>query len=85
MERKQIKIWLNKYKRPIMCVRFVLMYLVFLNLAKYSSVFKTGLIPKHLFSALVISFLVMYRLLCIVFVPAIIFLWLVEINFLQRK
>lgn len=79
MEMKQIKTWLKRYKRLITCFRFMIIYFLVLNLAKYSSVFNTGFIPKDLFSAAVIGALIIYRFFCITFVPAIIFLWLISL------
>lgn len=79
MEIKQIKIWLKKYRRPVMCLRFLLTYAIFLLIAKYSSVFNTGIIPKDLWSTSIIGILVTYRFLSIFFAPAIFTLWVFEV------
>jgi len=79
LEIKQIKIWLRKYRRPLTCLRFLLTYLVFLLIAKYSSVFNTGIIPKDIWSTGIVAVLVMYRFLSIFFVPFILVLWIFEV------
>jgi membrane protein YdbS with pleckstrin-like domain len=79
LEIKQFKSGLKKYKRPVMCLRFLLTYEVFLLIAKYSSIFNTGIIPKDLWSIGIVAGLVMYRFLSIFFVPAILALWIFEV------
>ncbi len=79
MERKQIKIWLKKYKRPLTSLRFLLIYWIFLLIAKYSSVFKTGMVPEDKWTVLVVSIVVIFRFLCIAFVPGILVLWIFEL------
>ncbi len=75
----EIKAWLRKYKRPVMCVRFLAIYLILLFIIKHSPIFDTGLNPKHILSTLIIGIVVMYRFLSMAFVPAILILWISEI------
>jgi hypothetical protein len=78
MEVKEIKNWLKKHKKPVMCVRFLAIYLI-LFIVKHSPIFDTGLNPKHVISVLMIGIIVLYRFLSIAFVPAILILWISEI------
>lgn len=83
MERKQLRIFVEKYKRPLKCLRFVLIYQMFFLIAKYSSVFNTGIIPKDLWSTGIAVMVVMYRFLSIFVVPVILVLWILE--FVENK
>ena len=79
MGRKLIKIWLKKYRRPLTCLRFLLIYWIFLLIAKHSSVFNTGMVPEDKWTVLVVSIVVIFRFLCIAFVPGILVLWIFEL------
>lgn len=79
MERKQIKIWLKKYRRPLMCLRFLLIYWAFLLIAKYSSVFNVGMIHKDIWSISIVVIVATYRFLSLAFVPSILALWIFEL------
>jgi hypothetical protein len=83
LERKQLRALWKEYKLPLTCARFLIIYLVFLFIAKYSSVFMTGFMPNNLFSTTIVVFVLFYRLLCIAVAPAILVVWLSEIV-LQR-
>lgn len=77
----EMKIWLKKYKKPVMCLRFLAIYWISLFIIKHSPIFATGLNHKYIFSILIIGFVVMYRFLSMAFVPAILILWVSEILF----
>ena len=79
MERKQVKAFLDKYKRPLSCARFILIYLLFLNIAKYTSLFDKGLVPGDFFGIMIIGFIVVYHFFSIALIPALIFLWIIEL------
>jgi len=74
METKRIKEFIKKHRRPFLCIRLLLVYVVFLCIAKCTGVFNTEITKSrlHAFVALVIM---IYRFLSISFVPAILVLW----------
>ncbi|UCC95264.1 MAG: hypothetical protein JSW40_00525 [Candidatus Omnitrophota bacterium] len=80
MEESQTKMIRKKYKRPLTCLRLILIYLIFLFIAKNSSIYQTGIIPEDLFSIFIAVFLVAYRFLSIVFVPVLLVLWMGELS-----
>lgn len=79
MEIKQINTILKKYKLPISCARFFIIYWLFLFIATHSSVFKTGLAPRNWFSIIIIGCLVSYRFFSFCIGPALLFIWIVEL------
>ncbi len=85
MEKSGIKIIFKKYRRPITCLRFLLLYFIFLFIAKHSSVYESGLIPKNLFTTVIAVGLILYRFLVLCFVPVIAILWIFELIFARMK
>ncbi len=79
MERKPIKYWLKKYKRLVSCLRILLIYWIFLLIAKYSRVFSVGLNPQSIGNLVIAGIVVVYRFLSIAYIPALLVLWIFEI------
>jgi uncharacterized membrane protein (DUF485 family) len=79
MERGELREIAKKYALPLACARLVVFYFIFLLIAKYSSFFATGIIPKDIVSSAIGVCLLMYRLLVIAVVPALLFMWLADL------
>jgi len=78
MEIRKIRAWLKKHKRPAMCIRILVVYLVCLMIAKYSVIFEQGLFGSNIWGRIVIVIIMFYRFLSIAFVPGILILWISE-------
>lgn len=76
LERKPID---KRKKRLLRCLRILLIYFIFIQIAKYSSVFNNGIIPGDFWSCFVIVAVIMYRFLSIAMVPAILVLLLFDL------
>jgi len=85
LEITKLKDLFRKYKLLFTCLRFLIVYWVFFLIAKYSSIFYTGLVPKELFSCIVIGCLVFYRFLCVAFIPALMFLWILKLTITKSE
>ena len=68
----------RKYNKPLNCLRIILLYILFLFLAKYSYIFRTGFIPKEILSTIIAVCLILYRFLSIAVVPAVLIIWVLE-------
>ena len=79
MEMKDFKDGLKKHRRLLFCLRAVFIYGILLYIATHSGVFEQG-ITKSKINAIVILVILVYRLICLVFVPATLVLWLFDIN-----
>lgn len=78
MELKKIRGFVKTYKRPVTCIRILLLYLIFLSVATYTPVFDYG-ITKGKVNALISMLVMFYRFLSFSFVPGILAIWLFEI------
>jgi hypothetical protein len=71
---KKIKKFLKNNKILLEGLRFLAIYIVFLNVAKYVTViYEEGFLSKNIFSIAVIGIVLIYRFLSYAFVPAMIF------------
>jgi hypothetical protein len=84
MEKKEIKRLAEKYCKPLICLRFFLIYQLFLIIAKYSYVFDKGMIPGDLLTIFIVGALMMYRFICVTFVPGIMTLWIIEFMYKNK-
>ena len=78
MEIRKIKAWLKKHRRPAMCVRILIVYMVCLIIVKYSLIFEQGIFDSGIWGKIIVVVTLFYRFLSISFVPGIIILWLSE-------
>lgn len=78
MEIREIKAWLKKHRRPAMCVRILIVYMVCLMIVKYSVIFEQGIFGSGIWGKIIVVVTLFYRFLSISFVPGIIILWISE-------
>jgi len=78
MERRTLIERFRGNKRLVLCARFLFLYALFLFIARHSTVFRTGAIPKDILSLSVVAILVVYRFFSIALVPGLVFLWICE-------
>jgi hypothetical protein len=83
MEREKIKTLAIKYKIPLVCFKFYIIYFISLSIAKHSKIFNAGY-SGDIFTVLVISVLIIYRFLSIIS-PAFIFLWIIKLFCRENK
>lgn len=84
MELTKIKEFIKVYRRPLIVLRILLAYWVFLFVAINTSVFYYG-VTKGILNISVSVLVMFYRFLSITFVPAILVLWFFEIVRKRRK
>lgn len=71
---KKIKKFFKNNKMLLEGLRFLAIYIVFLNIAKYVTViYEEGFLSKSIFNIAVIGIVLTYRFLSYAFVPAMIF------------
>ncbi len=85
MEIRKIRAWLKKHKRPVMCLRILLVYLVCLMIVKYSAIFDQGIFGSGTWGRIIVLITLFYRFLSFAFVPGILILWLSEILVTAKK
>ena len=85
VEIRKIRAWLKKHKRPAMCIRILLVYLVCLMIVKHSVIFEQGIFGSSTWGRIIIIITLFYRLLSIAFVPAILILWITDKFVISNK
>lgn len=77
---KKIKKFFKNNKMLLDGLRFIAIYLIFLNVAKHVTViYEAGFLSKNIFSIAVIGIVIIYRFLSYAFVPAVIFILIFDI------
>ena len=71
------KFW-DKERKYLKYLRYGIIYFIFFVIAKYTSLYNTGLSPDNVLNALIVVCLIVYRLIAVTFVPAILFLWAIS-------
>ena len=78
MSRHALIRWLRQQRRLVLCLRFLSLYALFLSIAKFSSIFRAGVVPGDLLNITVIAVLILYRFFSIAVVPTLVLLWVFE-------
>ena len=78
VEIRKIRAWLKKHRRPAMCVRILLVYLVCLMIVKYSVIFDQGILGSGTWGRIIGLITLFYRFLSFAFVPGLLILWISE-------
>ena len=76
MRKGKIKEFLAEFRLPLICARFVITYYVVLLIAKNTSFYNSGMVPRNVLTVVIAVLLVVYRFLSVAFVPALLILWL---------
>jgi len=85
VEIRKIRAWLKKHKRPVMCIRILLVYLVCLMIVKHSAIFDQGIFGSGTWGRIIIIITLFYRFLSFAFVPGILILWIYEKLVTEKK
>ncbi len=78
MELIKVKELIKTHRRPITCIRILLIYWVFLFIATHTTVFEYG-VTKGKMNMLVSVIVMVYRLLSMALVPGLLILWIFEV------
>jgi len=76
---KKLKNFFKEHKKLSMGLRFLFIYLIFLAIAKYTTIYETGVLSNNVLSIFVIAVIWIYRFLSYTIVPIIFFFFVVKI------
>lgn len=73
-----IKEFWKREKAYLRYLRYPILYVIIVIIAKYTTFYDTGLVMKNVLNALMVVALMLYRFITFAIVPAILFMWLVN-------
>ena len=74
MEAVKFKTFIKVHRRPLTCIKIILVYWVFLFIAVHTTIYDDG-VTKGVFNILVSTVVMVYRFLSISLVPALTVMW----------
>jgi len=70
--------WFRQQRLLVLCIRFLFIYALALFIAKFSFVFRAGVVPGDLLNMTIIAVLLVYRFISVAVVPGLVLSWVLK-------